>query len=149
MSIELSFNVLGDGGFINPTPWSFAIQNARISTLFYETSTGTFSRKQTSDFDGGWRWFDAYDLEAITIYNQRLDRRAYFHLSILDVQRTRLQPEILLYWAKCMVLVEHNFYVATNWLEDSIRASARRAMIEITKEIRGEPENRSHLHPVR
>lgn len=149
MSDDISFNLFGDGGFINPTPWSHSHDRAqhRWTVPFYDANTGRFLQKQTSDFDGGWRWFNAYDIDALTIYNQKLDRRAYFHLTHEDMVGSRLQPELLLYWAKSIVLVEHRYYTGMNWLEDHIRALARRAMIEIKKEIRG--DDSPHLHSVR
>lgn len=158
MSDEVSFNLFGEGGFINPTPWSHTQSQGPIGSKdwargrwtipFYDARTGVFLQKQTSEFDGGWRWFDAYEVEALTIYNQKLDKRAYFHLTQIDIVDTRLSPECLLFWAKSMVLVEHRYYVTKNWLEDHIRAMARRAMIEIRKEIYGEPNDRSHLRSI-
>lgn len=150
MSDDVSFNLFGEGGFINPTPWSHSGDRAqhRWSVPFYDHRTGAFLQKQTSDFDGGWRWFRAYDVDALTIYNQKLDKRAYFLLTQIDMVDSVLQPECLLFWAKSMVLVEHRYYITKNWLEDRIRAMARRVEIEIKKEIRGEPGDRTHLHSV-
>lgn len=151
MSDSISFNLFGEGGFINPTPWSHTQDRAqhRWSVPFYDHRTGTFMQKQTSEFDGGWRWFNAYNEEALTIYNQKLDKRAYFLLTDRDMEDSVLSPECLLFWAKSMVLVEHRYYVSKNWLEDHIRALARKATIEVTKEIKGESGNSTHLHSVR
>lgn len=154
----VSFNLFGEGGFINPTPWSFAAseRDIRWQVPFYDAASGRFLQKQVSDFDGGWRWFNAYDAEALTIYNRKLDKRAYFHLTQVDMVDSVLSPECLLFWAKSMVLVEHRYYIMRNWLEDHIRAMARRTTIEVLKEIHGESDksnpisgDRSHLHPVR
>lgn len=148
MSDDLSFNLFGEGGFINPTRWSHTKENeARFDVPFYDHHTGEFRQKQSRDFDGGWRWFDEYEGDALCIYNVKLDRRAYFHLTRIDMVDTPLQAECLLYWAKSMVMIEHRYYTAKNWLEDHIRALARKAAIEIKKEIRG--DNQPHLHPVR
>lgn len=152
MSDELSFNLFGDGGYINPTRWSYAETDpsrhgGRWGLAFYDSRTGQFHQKQASDFDGGWRWFDEHEGCALTIYNIKLDRRAYFNLTRIDIVGTRLTPECLLLWAKSMVAVDHNFYTAMNWLEDSIRAMAQRAAIEIKKEIRG--DDSPHLRSVR
>lgn len=149
MSDDISFNLFGEGGFINPTPWSHTQDRAqaRWTVPFYDERTGTFLQKQTSEFDGGWRWFDAYEAAALTIYNQKLDRRAYFHLTHIDMVDTCLSPECLLFWAKSMVLVEHRYYVTKNWLEDHIRALARKAAVEIHKEIHG--DTKTYLHPLR
>lgn len=147
MSDEISFRLFGEGGFINPTPWSYGRVAADSQLLFYDAGDGIFRRKQTRSFDGGWRWFDAYDVDALTIYNTGFDRRAYWHLTHEDLENTLLTPECLLYWVKSMVLVEHNYYTAKNWLEDHIQALSRRVEIEIKKEIRG--DDSSHLHPVR
>ena len=150
MSDDISFNLFGEGGFINPTPWSYSNHGReRFETPFYDSYSGSFRQRQTSDFDGGWRWFDAYDIEALTIYNQKLDKRAYFHLTAIDMVSTRLTPECLLFWAKSMVLVDHRYYTFKNWLEDHIRALARKANIEIMKEIRGDGNFITHLHSVR
>ena len=148
MSDELSFNLFGDGGFINPTPWSYGRGGARVSVLFYNAGSGTFSHKQGQDYDGGWRWFDAYEVDALTIYNKKLHPQAYFQLTHTDLAGTRLQAEVLLLWAKCMVLVEHEYFMSKYWLEDHIRALARKASIEITKEIRGDGNFITHLHSV-
>lgn len=149
MSDEVSFNLFGDGGFINPTPWSYVGTNEdRFLVPFYDSRTEAFYQKQSSEFDGGWRWFNAYDVDAITIYNQKLNKQAYFQLTAQDAVSSRLQPEVLLYWAKCMVLVEHRYYTFRNWLEDQIRAMARQATIEIIQEIRGD-DDFTHLHSVR
>ncbi len=148
MSTEISFQLFGDGGFINPTPWSHTPDQSRFLVPFYDQASGTFLQKQSRDFDGGWRWFDEYEGCALTIYNRALHPQAYFNLTHADIVDTRLQPETLLLWAKCMVLVEHQYYVSKYWLEDHIRALARRASLDITKEIRG-GNYRSHLHPVR
>ncbi len=152
MSDELSFNMFGEGGFINPTRWSYAEtdpsrRGSRWGLMFYDSASGRMLQKQASDFDGGWRWFEEYEAHALCIYNIKLDRRAYFHLTRIDMVDSVLTPELLLYWAKSMVIVDHNFYTAKNWLEDHIRAMARRAMIEIKKEIRG--DDSPHLHSVR
>lgn len=148
MSDEISFNLFGEGGFINPTRWSQApVLEERFDVPFYDHRSGSFMQKQSRDFDGGWRWFDAYDVEALTIYNVKLDKRAYFHLTQRDMVNSVLQPELLLYWAKCMVMVEHRYYTTKNWLEDHIRAMARQALIEIKKEIHG--DDSPHLHSVR
>lgn len=149
MSDELSFNLFGEGGFINPTRWSHARENeARFDIPFYDSYTGEFRKKQSRDFDGGWRWFDEFEGDALCIYNVKLDRRAYFHLTRTDMVGTYLQPETLLDWAKSMVMVEHHYYTTKNWLEDHIRALGRKAMIEIRKEIRGDDAS-PHLHSVR
>lgn len=149
MSDSISFNLFGEGGFINPTPWSHAQDRASNRWLipFYDHRTGQFLRKQSTEFDGGWRWFDAYEVEALTIYNQKLDKRAYFQLTHIDMMDSRLTPECLLLWAKCMVLVDHHYYISKNWLEDHIRALARRSAIEIKKEIHG--DDSPYLHSVR
>lgn len=152
MSDMISFNLFGEGGFINPTPWSYAEtdpsrKGGRWALSFYDSNTGRFMQKQTSEFDGGWRWFDQYENNSMCIYNVKLDRRAYFDLGRIDLVGSLLLPEQLLLWAKSMVIVDHNFYTAKNWLEDHIRALARRAAIEIKKEIRGDDE--PHLHSVR
>lgn len=154
MNDIVSFNLFGEGGFINPTPWSFAAseRDIRWQVPFYDSVSGRFLQKQVSDFDGGWRWFDAYDIDALTIYNRKLDPRAYYHLTHMDMVDSRLTPECLLFWAKSMVLVDHRHYIGMNWLEDRIRATARRATIELMKEIKGDESNgsdRSHLHSVR
>lgn len=157
MSDAVSFELFGEGGFINPTRWSYSETDSsrrgdRWTLAFYDERTGRYLQKQASDFDGGWRWFDEYEGDALCIYNTKLDRRAYFHLTRTDIVDTQLQPEVLLLWAKSMVVIDHNHYTAMNWLEDKIRAMARKAMIEIRKEIYGdEPDgpNRSHLHSVR
>lgn len=149
MSDVVSFNLFGEGGFVNPTKWSYDAdeRDIRWQVPFYDSSSGRFLQKQVSDFDGGWRWFDQYENYAITIYNRKLDRRAYFDLTHMDLRNSVLQPECLLYWAKSMVLVDHWYYMSKNWLEDYIRALARKAMIEIKKEIHG--DDSPHLHPVR
>lgn len=148
MSDEVSFNLFGEGGFINPTRWSHERRNEeRFLIPFYDSRSGTFLQKQTTEFDGGWRWFNAYDVGALTVYNVKLDKRAYWHLTQTDMVGSRLSPELLLYWVKSMVLVEHRYYTTKNWLEDHIRALARKAMIEIRKGIRGDDE--PHLHSVR
>jgi hypothetical protein len=148
MSDVVSFNLFGQGGFINPTCWGHSahIPN-RFNVPFYDSFTGGFVQKQSRDFDGGWRWFDEYEGGALCIYNTKLDRRAYFHLTHTDMVDSRLQAELILYWAQSMVLVEHHYYTAKNWLEDHIRALARKAAIEIHKEIHG--DTKTHLHPVR
>lgn len=132
MSDSISFNLFGEGGFINPGSMDRLLSYARFHSY---------------DFDGGWRWFDAYEVEALTIYNRRLNRQAYYHLRMLDIQGTRLQPEVLLMWAKAMVIIEHLYYENKFWLEDHIRALARHATIEIKKEICG--DDSPHLHSVR
>lgn len=154
MGDTISFNLFGEGGFINPTAWGYSDgpgsgrASERWLVPFYDHYSGKFLQKQVANFDGGWRWYDEYEGCAIAIYNKGLDKRAYFLLTHTDMVDTRLTPECLLFWAKSMVLVEHRYYVTKNWLEDHIRAMARRAMIEITKEIRGEPDDCSHLHSV-
>ena len=147
MSDEISFNLFGEGGFINPTRWSYNYKDEeRFLVPFYDHHSGRFMQKQSSDFDGGWRWFEEYEASALCIYNTKLDRRAYYHLTRIDMVDTRLTPELLLYCAKSMVLVEHRYYTTKNWLEDYIRALARQALIEIKKEIRG--DDSPHLHSV-
>lgn len=155
MSDVVSFNLFGEGGFINPTKWSYADgpdspgrAAGRWLVPFYDHWSGQFKKKQAAEFDGGWRWFEEYEAAALCIYNKLLDRRAYFLLSRTDIVGTQLQPECLLLWAKSMVLVDHHYYVSKNWLEDHIRALARRTMIEIKKEIHGDDDS-SHLHSVR
>jgi hypothetical protein len=149
MSDEISFNLFGEGGFINPTRWSHSpTLEERFEIPFYDPWAGGFMKKQSRDFDGGWRWFDTYEGDTMCIYNTKLDRRAHWHLTRTDLVDTRLTPECLLLWVKGMVLVEHQYYTAKNWLEDHIRAMARKAMIEIKKEIHGD-DNSAHLHSVR
>lgn len=149
MSDEISFNLFGEGGFINPTPWSYSLDKAtdRWSVPFYDSYSDRFTQKQPADFDGGWRWFDAFDIAALTIYNKKMDRRAYFHLTQIDMMDTRLRPEVLLMWAKGMVLVDHCYYTNKNWLEDHIRALAQRAEIEIMEEMIG--DDYTHVCSVR
>ncbi len=149
MSDEISFNLFGEGGFINPTRWSHSEREyeERMLVPYYDHHSGEFRQKQSRDFDGDWRWFEEYEASALCIYNVKLDRRAYFHLTRIDMVDSLLQPETLLYWAKSMVMVEHRYYTTKNWLEDHIRAMARRAMIEIRKEIRG--DDSPHLQAAR
>lgn len=154
MSDVVSFNLFGEGGFINPTKWSYADgpdspgrAAERWLVPFYDHHTGQFRQRQAADFDGGWRWYDEYEGCALCIYNKMLDPRAYFHLTHIEMANTLLTPECLLLWAKSMVLVDHHYYVSKNWLEDHIRALARKATIEIKKEIHG--DDSPHLRSVR
>lgn len=149
MTTEISFQLFGKGGFINPTPWSFAIQDpslgsARYAIPFYDFETRQFLQKQTRDFDGGWRWFDAYDIDALTIYNIKLDRRAYAHITHLEIENALVSPELVLLCAKSCVIVEHSYYTCREYVLDYIRALANRTRIKILEEIRGESKSRLH-----
>lgn len=148
MSDTVSFNLFGEGGFINPTRWSYGGDQSRFELSFYDEGSGTFRKKQGRNFDGGWRWFDRYDEMALTIYNVSLNKQAYFDLTHVALRNTRLTAECLLYWAKCMVLVEHNYHTNREMLLDHIRALSRQAMIDIKREIHGDG-NFTHLHSVR
>lgn len=146
---DVSFNLFGKEGFINPTPWGPVEENkARFDIPFYDSSTGEFRQKQPRDFDGGWRWFNpSYEADALVIYNVKLDRRAHWALTATDMEDSVLPPEQLLYWVKSMVLVEHRYYTAKSWLEDHLRAVVRTTQIQIQKEIYG--DDSPHLHSVR
>jgi hypothetical protein len=149
MSDDISFRLFGEGGFINPTQWSYAStdssrQGERWGLMFYDHRAGKFLQKQTQEFDGGWRWFDAFDIAALTVYNVKLERRAYTHITHEEIEDTFISAEFVLFCAKSRVVVEHNYYTAREYVLDSIKAMFQKARIEIMKEISGDP----HLHSV-
>jgi hypothetical protein len=122
---DVVFRLFGDGGFVNPVP------HPRFSLSFYEHSTGKFSPKQSSEFDGGWRWFDAHNMAALTIYNVKLHRQAYHLLTHEEIEDTCNGAEFVLLCAQSKVIVEHNFFNARDYVQDVLRAEVAKLRQEI------------------
>ena len=142
MSDEISYSLFDREGYLNTTP-------ARFYVPFWDQDTGQFRRKQSRDFDGGWRWFESHEGDCLTIYNTKLHPRAYATLTRTDMVDSRLQPETLLNFTRAHAIMEHGFCVATDQLIDYIQAIVNRARREIKEEICGESSNGSHLRAVR
>lgn len=127
---DVVFRLFGDGGFVNPVP------HPRFSLSFYDSDTGRFSPKQSSEFDGGWRWFDAHDVAALTIYNVKLHRQAYYLLTHEEIEDTCNGAEFVLLCAQSKVIVDHSYFTARDYVQDTIVAMFNQLRREIFGAVR-------------
>src|SRR5688572_19599943 len=91
-------------GIVNPIP------KPRLSMLFWDSSREIFHLKQSSDFDGGWRWFEKVDTAAIVIYNIKLHPQAHYVLTHMEIENTCNGAEFVLLCAQVRIIVDHNYF---------------------------------------
>lgn len=114
-----------DGGFVNPT-----LSAGRFLLSFFDSRTGQFLPKQSARFDGGWRWFQSYENDVMTIYNVSLNRMAHAVITSIEMVNSH-SPEFTLLCAQSRVLVDHNAFEAKFWVIDKIRADFNKLRQEL------------------
>lgn len=138
MEATVSFPLFGDGGFVNPTLWQPSYPGELPPEAFgpavWDFDYGRWRVKQTREFDGGWRWFDTYDIAALTLYNVKLDKRSFTLITHQEIENTLIGPEFVLMCAKSRVILDHNFFTARKMMADKIRSNFLKLRRELLSE---------------
>lgn len=114
--VKVSYPLFGIGGVVNPVlPTSRGSRELRVLD-----ETGVWRHKQASSFDGGWRWFRSDGIRTV-IYNKRLHPRAFADIEDLEFEGAQLDAELILNSAQIRTFVDHNAYLATEFVVQSLR----------------------------